>query len=193
MSLSCWNLRTWFVHCDMRGIFYEIGPFTVDVSVGERMEVLFRQGRCGHSCVLSWCIGLGCGWIHRILWRTEGLRTSRVFGGLWGGMGYYVWGITYCVIFLLFWKVRQFLIIVDVRVCSYLTYGDPRGFTLLSSWTPRAKKIIKKYTFYIKHHQMSQTFINVIFTSRYTRCLIHSKNGVQILWFVVFMKHVVSN
>ena len=48
-------------------------------------------------------------------------------------MGYYVWGITYCVIFLLFWKVRQFLIIVDVRVCSYLTYGDPRGFTLLSS------------------------------------------------------------
>ena len=163
MSLSCWNLRTWFVHCDMRGIFYEIGPFTVDVSVGERMEVLFRQGRCGHSCVLSWCIGLGCGWIHRILWRTEGLRTSRVFGGLWGGMGYYVWGITYCVIFLLFWKVRQFLIIVDVRVCSYLTYGDPRGFTLLSSWTPRAKKIIKKIYFLHKASPNESNFYQCYF------------------------------
>ena len=38
--------------------------------------------------------------------------------------------------------------------------ASPGGFTLLSSWTPRA---IKKCTFYIKHHQNGSRFYQLFF------------------------------
>ena len=62
-----------------------------------------------------------------------------------------------------------------VKLCVKFV-GNHKGFTLLSSWTPRAIK--NKYIFYIKHHQNGSNFGQIFFMSRYTRYLLHRKKSV---------------